>query len=281
MFINEGLMDCNAPLTQGLTDFLKDSEVLSPFFMNFIYTANATGSNNLRQLLEMEVAWRQQETYGAMLNLILAINEISDSLKQQEFKYLVDQEIRESEREWLADWFSHYDLTQVQSQLAYLSTNMQMTWNILQNSTDSLSAADELTLYSLFLDEEEDMGWALLGLNLHNKELLWPIFDMSSWENKSNINNDKKPHSSSLSSSNELGVYPNPFTEILRFTYTLDLQDKGLIQIFDAKGAIVQTLKTNTTGISELKTKDWARGVYAANLIFENHLMSNVKFIKR
>ena len=67
---------------------------------------------------------------------------------------------------------------------------------------------------------------------------------------------------SSINEANEnltdVGNYPNPFNSITNISFTLEKADQVMVQIFDARGALVQ----------EIPNKNYSRGATMRNLQF-------------
>lgn len=271
----------NAPLSDGLTRFLEDSDVLSVFFMNFIFDANQNGNNNLRQLLELELAHRQEITYQAKRDWLMAIHAAGESDWQSQFGDLALAQDNDQALTYLTSSVLETDNVQAQNYINQLEdADLQTTWNLLINANETLSTAEQNTLMNRYLVEESDFGLALSKLNSESESILWPAFDLTYWMSRSTAAN---PFNATGVHNFEEGlqIFPNPGENAVYLTYDSQWADKGWIQIFDTQGRMIQSFKTNSSGIQEIQVKDWADGIYAVNLLYESLNVSTVKFIKQ
>jgi len=270
----------DAPLSDGLTRFLEESNVLSAFFMNFVYDANQNGNNNLRRLLELELAVRQEESYQARRNWLSAIHAANEIEWQSQFEALALEQSNDEALTYLTSSVLESNNVLAQNYINQLEdSELKSTWNILLNANASLNAAEQNALMTRYLAEETDFGLALSKLNSESESILWPTFDLTHWMSRSAVA-EKLTNDLSDTKKEWLQIFPNPGDDVVYLTFDVQWTDKGFIQIFDAQGRLVQSLSTNKSGIQELQVKDWADGIYAINLVYETFNISTLKFIK-
>jgi len=75
-----------------------------------------------------------------------------------------------------------------------------------------------------------------------------------------------------------LQLAPNPAHKFLNFK--TDLENQGIINIFDSKGQFIVNLNIDSGNtINELDVRDWLNGIYFYQLISDDDIIDNGKFI--
>lgn len=274
----------NAPLNQGLTQFLEDSEVLSPFFMSFIYDANENGSNNLREILEMEVRHRQLDAYLAEKKVKQKVYMLSSEMRSTEMENFVDLREDLAQKQWQIANALESDPAFAQSLIDQLDhSKLEDTWEIILSSAGDtpLASSDYSTLYASFEDEDIDYGLAMQHINSKSSELLLPRFPITAWLYRSlGIASSASSQDSEIEKG-ILNIYPNPANEVAYITYDSAIKDLAELHIYDVNGRLIWNAKTNGSGITEFSAKDWKAGVYLIEMKVEDKSMESIKFIKK
>jgi hypothetical protein len=76
-----------------------------------------------------------------------------------------------------------------------------------------------------------------------------------------------------------LGVSPNPAQEKTWIHYPIEAEHYAEIQIFDPEGRLIQILKPNSTGLSELSLENYKSGVYVLQLIAYQKILETIKLV--
>jgi len=128
------------------------------------------------------------------------------------------------------------------------------------------------------LAEESDYGLALSRLNAEIDSIIWPDLDLTDWQTKSLSAND--PDRIYLDLKESLQIFPNPVLNEAYISYPVEVEGKGVLNIYDSNGRLVQSIESNKTGISSIDFSNLSNGLYSVNLSIGKHQISNVKFIK-
>lgn len=277
------VMVANAPLSKGLTSFLEDSDVLSDFFMSFIYNANAGGAiGSLAKLLELEVSYRSSKYYeqlqnlqsyhhfysgdSTLANLNLELLDLPDwnslvtSTNRAHFSensIAFNEGLSEIENysEELADWFE------------FVAT--------FPNELYSFSSVLIDQLHSKYSFGNEESGFALAYLMA-----LGEIQDFP--ELKEPVTERSYLVESTLKDKSEfIGIYPNPVRSIAYFTYPIELDGIAEVSVLDVSGRVIISKSIlSSGGIKEFKFDKLKSGLYFIEVNIEEQVLETIKFIK-
>jgi hypothetical protein len=76
-------------------------------------------------------------------------------------------------------------------------------------------------------------------------------------------------------------IYPNPFNNQITIDYSLDQNEKGVVNIFDLLGRLIQNIDLNpATNRVTIKVNNIANGVYFYKFIINERVVESGKLIK-
>ncbi len=275
----------NSPLSKEIMYKVEEANILSSFFMSFLYDVDSGAS--LRRLMELN-----------MLSLATERDQLIQSIARAGLTYETEAESETDQPIYINDYLYQFAMQDGSTALRIRAASFAAIGDY--NSAMALVANEPLLVsYHSILQMEQSLGgdWSLL--NSSQITALWDIY------------NSKKDYSSSLALSilqqigvadfepeprvpiqyrslhiakdkiSEelplLGVWPNPASGSAWLHYPLEADEQATIQIFDPQGRLVQSFQPNTKGLVELSLKNYESGIYVVQLIAFDKVVENIK----
>ena len=276
----------NSPLSKEVLYKLEETEILSSFFMSFLYNADSGAS--LRRLMELN-----------MLSLATERDQLIQSIARAGLTYEADAE---SEADQLI--YSNEYLDQLALQTG--STALRIRAAKLASNGDYAAAiamvADEplLDSYQNILQMEQSVSsdWSLLGSTQINA--LWDIYNskkdycsshaLSILQQIGVADFEPEPrvpiqHRSMFVRNDKdelevlplLGVWPNPACGSAWLHYPIEADSHATIEIFDPQGRLVNSFQPTSKGLVELSLKNYESGIYIVQLRAFDKVVESIK----
>jgi len=273
----------NSPLSRAVQQVLDRDEPLPAYFLALL--DQYQDGVGMRQALEHEVALRQQEKTRLQHLLLMAYAADSTVVDRRDSIAAIFQ------ADSLGDGLrGHYlSLVHAGDYTAALALDGAMdargygyltAWGKVHEGTagawSPLSTEDRDGLFTLAYDHEHAVGalaWASLlqaGAldSLPTPEVPAPFKNL--WARK-------VPRASHADEGSVLGVWPNPASDRVAFTYPEGLE-KGTLEVFDAQGRLVRSVQLNgRKGIVESSVSDLRTGLYAVRLALDGIPIATTK----
>ncbi len=276
----------NCPLTGDVMHALDDSDILSEFFMDFLWDSYYSGNTNWRQFLEMQVAGRASELaeWRGMVVAELMANEDEEFDLTAATKTLAETDGDPSSILWLLDYYiSINDPVQIDYYMDIIALwpngqdliTLKEMQIVLQNDWE-LADATQLAQLQNWVDNQSEgvYGYALsilqgLSLTETMPEPEIPMEDRSLWIRQP----EEKAAKKSL-----ISAYPTPANTESHITYPPELDGHGILYINDPLGREIRQIKLNHNGVLELDCKDLSEGMYVLTLYLNNTKISTLNF---
>jgi hypothetical protein len=272
----------NSPLDKKVLAEIEQSEILSPFFMQFIYSANENPGGTLKKIMEMD-----------MLNKASQIDKLSfEYIKhiQNEYDFSVDSSLYEVP---FTELYAECLMSSAKDQLKLQATlkmfeglNAETEFEILNIPSESVSmklislkaeldSADITALegYTAHLNEEV-ASEAIQFLDFLNFSLSTPPVQLPLQYRSLSAPNDSGTERKKLSL---LGATPNPSNEYCYIHYPIEADNNANISIIDIQGREVQNLELNNNGLLNLNTQNLEKGIYLCRLMSGNMVLDTIK----
>jgi hypothetical protein len=275
----------NSPLSKDLLYEIEQAEILSSFFMSFLYDADSGAS--LKRLMEMN-----------MLSLATERDQLVQSIARAGLTYESDAESETDQPIYVNEYLAQLDLQSGASALRIRAA--QLAANGDYTSALALVANEPLLVsYKSILEMEQSVAgdWALLSAA--QTSALWDIY------------NAKKDYSSSMAlailqqigvadfepeprvpiqyrslqiAKNYenvalplLGVWPNPATNSAWLHYPIEADEHATIEVYDPQGRLLNSFQPNMNGLVELSLKNYESGIYVVQLIAFDKVVESIK----
>lgn len=275
----------NSPLSKEILYKIDEANILTSFFMSFLYNADSGAS--LRRLMELN-----------MLSLATERDQLIQSIARAGLTYETDAESEADQPIYVHDYLAQLALqdgsTALRIRAAYLAAKGDY------NSAIALIANEPLLFsYQTILQMEQSVSgdWSLLSES--QISALWDIY------------NSKKDYSSSMALSilqqigaadfepeprvpiqyrslqiakdDEnvalplLGVWPNPASNSAWLHYPIEADEHATIEVYDPQGRLLNSFQPNTNGLVELSLKSYESGIYVVQLIAFDKVVESIK----
>jgi hypothetical protein len=269
----------NSRLPGDVYLFLKDHDVLSPFFMQFVDDAQQSSGANLARLLTAEVSTKQYQASALHREIIQHLFLHSDSVNNDlvaDFNEIVGNEMVNLVAFENYLFSNNLNLaSQFIDSLSILAPGMRNWYNTYINflNVDSLSGADFSPIWDYMHNDSlaKSMSWALLYNYGQTDSLPW-------------IYEDDGPKSLGTARPIEvdqperfLQAWPNPAKDRVVLTYPREANGMGIVQLFNADGRLVHEFNASDAGFQEINVTGWSPGLYIAKLIVNGKDFETVK----
>jgi Secretion system C-terminal sorting domain len=275
----------NSPLSKEILYKIDEANILTSFFMSFLYNADSGAS--LRRLMELN-----------MLSLATERDQLIQSIARAGLTYETDAESEADQpinvNDYLAQLALQEGSTALRIRAAYLAAKGDY------NSAIALIANEPLLFsYQTILQMEQSVSgdWSLLSES--QISALWDIY------------NSKKDYSSSMALSilqqigaadfepeprvpiqyrslqiakdDEnvalplLGVWPNPASNSAWLHYPIEADEHATIEVYDPQGRLLNSFQPNTNGLVELSLKSYESGIYVVQLRAFDKVVESIK----
>jgi hypothetical protein len=271
----------NSPLDKYLLLSIEDSQILSEFYLSFLYEADHGLS--LRKLMEMEITHLAAEK--DMLLRDLANNcvfssdtdsvhqhfVISDVMKNEPYiaaaRYYVGYLISANRLADARDWLINYPSLQSLNEIINLveSSNGNFT-NLSALQISTLTNMAETTL-----DESNTIAKSILlmqDIDLGEPQPNFPLQFRGAATARPMRNRQI---------TNDFEVYPNPVDAEAHIAYPIEMDGVGMISVYDSSGRLVIEQSLNQKGVLTIATKTLDPGLYQIIFVIQGHRVGEKK----
>ncbi len=275
----------NSALRKEMIAEIERAEILSPFFMTFLYDADAGSS--LRTLMELNImglATHRDKliqqiaqsglTYESDPELetdqLIYLNEYMNQINQSDAVVMLRS--RASLLASKGDYAGAIALVTDEPRLANYKKILEMEQVVL-GDWSVLNAAQITELWSIYnlpSDFSSSMAHGILqkiGEVDFEPEPRVPIQYRSLQIGKDKLNNDLPL----------LGVWPNPASGSAWLHYPIEAEGNATIQVYDPQGRLMNSFQPNTHGLVELSLKNYESGIYVVQLIAFDKVVESIK----
>jgi|688.fasta_scaffold08350_2 hypothetical protein len=271
----------NSPLDKYLLESIEDAEILSPFYLNFLYQADHGLS--LRKVMEMEITHLASEKDRLLRDLASTCIfrsdtdsvhhhlQIADAIKNEPYvasaRYYVGYLISAGRYADARQWISEYpELSSMADLINIFETN--------NGNITSLSTAQTTTLLQIAQDPMNSLSSDAKSLLLmQNMDLGEPIPNFPLQFRSG----DARRRERKIADFTGLQVYPNPVNDEAHISYPIELDGVGTLDIYDSVGRLVLQTKLNHNGVATIATKSLAEGLYEVVLAIQGHNINQIK----
>jgi len=275
----------NSPLKREVIAEIERANILSPFFMSFLY--NADSGESLRMLMELNIA-----------GLATHRDRLIQQIAQAGFTYESNPELETDQLIYLNEYLNQINqsdaVVMIRSRASLLASN--------GNYASAITLVENepaLLQYKKILELEQAVAgdWSLL--NAAQISELWSIYNMPSDFSSSmalgilqeigeaefepeprvpiqyrslQIGNDKYNNELPL-----LGVWPNPASNSAWLHYPVEADEHATIEVYDPQGRLLNSFHPNTKGLVELSLKNYETGIYIVQLRAFDKVVESIK----
>jgi len=278
----------NSPLSKEVLHEIEQSDILSDFFMSFLYDADNGAS--LRKLMELNI-----------LGLATQQDQLLEDIAHARTSFEVDLDSEEEQPIYLNEYTSELaertDPTSKRMLAAHLAADGNYTaaqaivaevpilssfWTILQfqqsvnNNWFALDTVQVNALWNIYNNTEDQSSTMALGILQEigvadfEPEPQVPIQFRSL-----SVKKDDRNHDLPL-----LGVWPNPTSTNVWVHYPIEADGNGLLQVYDPMGRLVHSFVPNSNGLVELSMDNLGSGIYLVQLVAFDKIVDSIKFTK-
>ena len=275
----------NSPLSNEVLYSIENSDILSDFFMDFLYSADH--GTSLRRLIELEMIHFDSELdklhndlahslvqYPAepgteedvLMDLLPFQNSIEEDMSD---KYLLDKVgflLHANEFEEAlnripeeGDWSSYRQLI---SHDVALAGNWEQADETMLNDLMNL-AHDTEDVYCHYGRSK------LLELGVVTEDPI-PVFPIQ-------YRSLQIEHVRTSNRAVLLGVWPNPTSSVCWIHYPKEADGIGVIRVLSPAGQLIHEQLLNDNGLVELDLTEYPSGIYMAQLTVEGKILENVR----
>ncbi len=276
----------NSPLTKDVLITLENSEILSGFFMNFIYQAQVEGALNLRKLLELEISARETDKHLAFIQLISQADSIQEPNElQDEYASLIEEYETEDMKKWQVEYYRSTNPTRSTEIFRSLTTNPELTdWATLKgiewsipDSTETIDSATVSLIEEIAFNPKSGgypLALSLLEKYGYNAIVAEPEIPLN---NRSMQPGNKKEFNITPI---EFEAYPNPASANTFITYPKDADGIGYIEYWNNQGLLLKRELLTENGVKEINLENWSSGVYLLKLVVDDKQLGSLKVVK-
>ena len=278
----------NSPLSKEVLYEIEQSDILSDFFMSFLYDADNGAS--LRKLMELNIlglATQRDQLLQYIADARTSFEVDLDSEEEQPFylnEYTSELEERTdptSKRMLAANLAANGNYTAAQAIVSDVPT-LSSFRTILQyqqsvdNDWFALDSVQVSALWNIYNNSEDQSSTMALGILQEigaadfEPEPQVPI-QFRSLSVKQDDHNQDLPL---------LGVWPNPTSTSAWIHYPIEADGNGLLQVYDPIGRLVHSFTPNSNGLVELNMDNLGSGIYLVQLVAFDKIVDSIKFTK-
>jgi hypothetical protein len=279
----------NCPLKKEVLSDLEKSEVLSEFFMSFIYEAQESGGTGLKRFLEIGLTNKATQ-YQEDLNLLISQSNMKFDLDSDSILYSLKP----------SDYIS---AVQTNSELENQLTKAyyELEFGSLNEGLSILSDLESLSLIAPFIQLNCDIAHQLQNDNssfirdslftqlsgkpdnIINLAIQFQMGLEVSWPDPRlpiQYRSLSSPPTKERKKLELLGVWPNPVQNNAYVHYPIEADGKGVLHLTNMIGQQVRTYNLNSNGLLEMDTTDLESGVYIIGLYVNDRILETIKFTK-
>jgi len=275
----------NSPLDKEIMNSLEQGNILSNFFMSFLY--NYQEGISTRKLMEMEMAsrsmelsrleqeinlisltphetWNDEDTTALVFSPELHLNRLleKDDLQSRKtslaaaYLYGVEPSNQRDELEHFQEVYE--DLLAVSFDLSLLDSTAQGRIRLLAGDQQSAAQSFHYGIMQLmdgfFVEPDPEIPIQYRGFQPMNKE-------------------DKRAEEAMI------GVWPNPATDVAWIHYPKEADNLGTIQVHDNQGRSIAAHELKSNGLLELNVAGFTPGVYHIVILLEGEVIDSCKLV--
>lgn len=275
----------NSPLDKELMTSLEQGNILSNFFMSFLY--NYQEGISTRKLMEMEMAsrsmelsrleqeinlisltpyetWSDEDSIALVFSPELHLNRLleKDDLQSRKTSlaaaYLYGIEPN-NQRDELEDFQEVYeDILAVNFDLSLLDSTAQASIRLLAGDQQSAAQSFHYGIMQLmdgfFVEPDPEIPIQYRGFQPMNRE-------------------DKRVEEAMI------GVWPNPANDVAWIHYPKEADNLGTIQVHDNQGRSISAHELKSNGLLELSVAGFTPGVYHIVILLEGEVIDSCKLV--
>lgn len=275
----------NSPLRPEVLLEIENAEILSSFFMEFLYGAD-TGAS-LRKLMELNIT-----------GLTTQRDKLIQQIAQSGLSYESIPEMETDQLIILDDYLGQISqlnaVVMLRSRASLLASKQDYAGAIAP-----VLSEPKLANFKKIIEMEQAVAgdWSLLDSTQINE--LWMIYENpTDWSNTMalgilqeigladfepeprvpiqyrslQIGKDKRNEELPL-----LGVWPNPASGSAWLHYPIEADGNATIQVYDPQGRLMNSFQPNTHGLVELSLKNYESGIYIVQLIAFDKVVESIK----
>jgi len=275
----------NSPLNKEVLFEIEKAEILSNFFMSFLYDADSGAS--LRRLMEQN-----------MLGLATERDQLIQTIARAGLTYETDSDLETDQPIYVNEYLSQLALQNGSTALRIRAANLASKGDYMA----ALSLIEDeplLTSYSSILQMEQSVGGDWSMLDPAQITSLWTIYNtpkdyssstaLSILQQIGEADFEPEPrvpiqyrsfHIAKDEDKGELpllGVWPNPATTSAWLHYPIEADEHATIQVFDPQGRLLNSFQPSTNGLVELSLKNYESGIYVVQLIAFDKVVESIK----
>lgn len=273
------VMVANSRLPSDVYAYLKDNQILSPFFMQFVDDAQTSGNTSLRELLQSEISFRSYEKSVAERAINRHYLHHADSLDAASWNAYVDSRDEDSYKLYrLGEMIDKGETTTAQNMLDSLAVSEDygewLQFQINLAATDTVTEADIATAWDFFYNKPATLGNAWGWLTAQGElDSIPPLPNLNTQRSFSLFTNDEEAKAERW-----LQAWPNPAKDHVVLTYPREANGIGMVQVFGSKGEFIREFSASDVGFEEINITGWSPGIYIAKLLVEGKTFETVKF---
>jgi hypothetical protein len=275
----------NCPLRKEILAEIENAEILSSFFMEFLYNADCGAS--VRTLMEMNISGlathrdkliqqiaRAGLTYESFpeseTDQLVYINDYVQQINHLDA--VVTVRSRSSQLASKGDYTGALALAESEPKLANYKKILEME-QMAAGDWRLLSVAQIAELWSIRNLEKDFSSSMALGILQEIGEADFepeprvPIQYRSLQIGKDKVNIDLPL----------LGVWPNPASGSAWLHYPIEADEHAIIKVFDPQGRLLNSFQPNSSGLVELSLKNYVSGIYVVQLIAFDKVLASIK----
>ena len=275
----------NCPLRKEILAEIENAEILSPFFMEFLYNADCGAS--VRTLLEMNISGlathrdkliqqiaRAGLTYESVpeseTDQLVYINDYVQHINNLEAVVTIRN--RASLLASKGDYTGALALAENEPKLANYKKILEME-QMVAGDWHLLTVAQITELWSIKNLEKDFSSSMALGILQEIGEADFEPEPRVPIQYRSlQIGNDKVNIDLPL-----LGVWPNPASGSAWLHYPIEADEHAIINVYDPQGRLLNSFQPNTSGLVELSLKNYGSGIYVVQLIAFDKVVASIK----
>lgn len=268
----------NSKLPGEVYRFLKDNDVLAPFFMQFVNDAQTSGMASFRTLLLSEISLRSYEksqTERAIHRHYLhhtdsldgtAWNNFLESRDESYYQlYRIGEHIDKGETASAQTLLDSLDLITDRTEWVQFMIDLAVA--------DTVTATDISTGWNFFDKKPSTFGHAWGWLMAQGELDSIPSFEIEPQFRSFSLSSSDDP----IKSERWLEAWPNPAKDRVVLTYPREADGIGIVQLFNADGRMMKEFAASDNGFQEINLTGWPTGIYIAKLIVNDKAIDTVK----
>ncbi|MFN8777058.1 MAG: T9SS type A sorting domain-containing protein [Flavobacteriales bacterium] len=277
----------NSPLSKEVLFSIEDSDILSDFFMGFLYDADHGAS--LRKLMESEISYYESELDRLHVDLAYSLVHYQSEPGTEEDVLMDYQPYQIAVQESAADkyLFDKVGFSVFGGEYAQALDQIpdHDDWNTYRELVNLDATIDqngdqpdqEINDYLINLSQDLENDFChfarsvLFGSGLCAEDPI-PVFPIQ-------YRSLQIEQVRSKSQVPLLGAWPNPTTSSAWIHYPIEADGVGSLRVISPSGQVIQESFLNTSGLFELDLVRFGAGLYLVQLIVEDTILDSTKVV--